>query len=265
MLRRELVPPVRLALAMFMMAAVVTAVVAAIVWPASAATVQAQDSSPTATVLVAKLNVRSGPGTSYARVGAVSAKEVLTVLGQAQNCGWLKVKSKQLSGWVSGQPAYVKVSVPCSKLPAAAVDATVTATVTATSATTTTAAPVAPAAAPAAPATATPAAIPAAIPTATPAPAAAPAGEAREDPLPQDMACFLMRNEVGPELNVTLTNKDSGKAENFRVPPSGEKVWCLYPGSYAGTIDAPPPWDSLNVDFSVQAGERFVWPIKGRE
>ena len=165
------------------------------------------------------------------RVGAVSAKDVLTVLGQAQNCGWLKVQSKQLSGWVSGQPAYVKLSVPCSKIPAAAVDATVAATVAATGATTTTAAP-ALQGTPAARPTVAPTAAPTAGATATPTATDVPAGEAQEeDPLPKDMACFLMRNEIGPELNVTLTNKDSGKAENFRVPPSGEKVWCLYPGS----------------------------------
>jgi hypothetical protein len=259
MLRRELYPPVRLVLFAF----VIAAMMAAIVWSASAATVQAQDNSPTATVLVAKLNVRSGPGTTYARVGAVNAKDVLTVLGQAQNCAWLKVQSKQVSGWVSGQPAYVKLSVPCSKIPAAAVDATVAAT----GATTTTTAP-AHQSTPAAKATAAPTAAPTAgaTATATPVPTAVPASEAQdEDPLPKDMACFLMRNEVGPELNVTLTNKDSGKADNFRVPPSGEKVWCLYPGRYAATIDAPPPWNSINDDFSVQAGERFVWPIKGEQ
>ena len=201
------------------------------------------------------------PGPPIARVGAVNAKDVLTVLGQAQNCGWLKVQSKQVSGWVSGQPAYVKLSVPCSKIPAAAVDATAAAT----DATTTTAAP-AHQGTPAAKATVAPTAAPTAGAPATATPTAVPTSEPQEeDPLPKDMACFLMRNEVGPELNVTLTNKDNGKADNFRVPPSGEKVWCLYPGRYAATIDAPPPWNSINGDFSVQAGERFVWPIKGEQ
>jgi serine protease Do len=232
---------------------------------AGAATLRAQGSSATATILVDKLNVRSGPGTTYARIGGVVAGDVLTVTGQAQNCGWLKVQTKQLNGWVSsGQSEYVKLNVPCSKVPIATADAKLPAPTVAATAAATTTAPAAPTAKPPAPTavpTVAPTAIPAPEPSATPEPEAEP--ETEEDTLPSDMACFLMRNDVGPELNVTLTNKDSGQGENFKVPAGGEKVWCLYPGRYTATVDAPPPWSDLNTEFSVEAGERFEWSIGG--
>jgi serine protease Do len=236
---------------------------------AGAATLQAQGSSATATVLVDKLNVRSGPGTTYARIGGVVAGDVLTVTGQAQTCAWLKVQTRQLSGWVSsGGSTFVKLSVPCSKVPAATADAKQPAPTVAPGAAATTTVGAVPTAKPPAPTavpTAQPAATPAPEPAATPEPEAEAEAEAepQEDPLPSDMACFLMRNEVGPELNVTITSKDSGKGENFKVPAGGETVWCLYPGRYTATVDAPPPWADLNTEFTVEAGERFEWPIMG--
>jgi uncharacterized protein YgiM (DUF1202 family) len=255
----------------------------------TAAVVHAQDDLPTATVLVAKLNVRSGPGTNYARLGQVSAKDVLEVVGQAQNCGWLKVQTEDLAGWVSGQRQYIKLSTACSNIPAAtvaaqpaapasgAITATVTATVTvtATDAATTTVTPVeTPAPVPTAAPTEAPTAIPTEVPTkaATEVPTEVPTPEATaaaeepvEDPLPGNMGCFLMNNTVGPELNVTTTNKESGESGNFKVPAGGAIVWCMEPGFYAFTIDAPPPWDDLNTDRKISAGERFEWTIGGRE
>ena len=256
-----------------------------------AAVVSAQDDLPTATVLVAKLNVRSGPGTTYARLGQVSAQDVLEVVGQAQNCGWLKVQTDTLDGWVSGQRQYVKLSTACSNIPAATVSAqpaapasatitatvtatvTVTATETVTDAATATAVPVeTPTAVPTAAPTAAPTEAPTEVPTEAPTPAATaapdteePAAESTEDPLPGDMGCFLMRNTVGPELNVTTTNKDTGESGNFRVPAGGDMVWCLDPGAYAFTIDAPPPWADINTDIKISAGDRFEWTIYSKE
>lgn len=217
---------------------ILTVALAVVVLTAAPITVQAQGALPTATVLVDKLNVRSGPGTGYTRLGGVSANDVLTVVGQAQNCAWIKIETKTLKGWVSGQSGYLRLSTACSKIPAAAAPALV------------------PAAAP----TAVTAAVPPVVPTATPVAEPAP-----QDKLPADKGCYLIRNAVGPELNITTTNKENGKSENFRVPAGGDYVWCTFPGRYAFTIDAPPPWSSMNADRDVALGDRIMWTISGRD
>lgn len=270
MLRRCAVHPVPMAMFAFFPALFLTIFLAT-------AIASAQDDAATATVLVAKLNVRSGPGTGYARIGQVSAGDVLTVTGQTQNCGWLKVQTAKLDGWAAGQRQYVRLDTACSEIPAAtAATATVTGTVTAPVTATIKATEAAPTAIPTAIPTTAPTAAPTSLPTEAPAiPAGAPAApevtaaptpEApAEDPLPPGMGCFLISNYVGPELNVTTTNKDNGRSENFKVPAGGAQVWCLDPGSYAFTIDAPPPWDDLNTDIKINAGDRFEWTINPKE
>ncbi len=71
-----------------------------------------------ATVVIAKLNVRSGPGTNYAPVGSVSQGDLLPVVGKNSNCTWLKVRLTDKSeAWISGSPKYVKLSTNCSVVP----------------------------------------------------------------------------------------------------------------------------------------------------
>jgi hypothetical protein len=47
------------------------------------------------------------------------------------------------------------------------------------------------------------------------------------------------------------------------VAGGGEVDKCLDPGRYTYTIDAPPPWGTLNGEMTVQAGDAFLWPISG--
>lgn len=233
-------------------------------------TLSAQPADPTATVVSAGLNVRSGPGVGYARIGAVTRNTVLPVIGQAQNCGWLKVTlADGAEGWVSGGARYTRLNVPCNTVPVA------------------TAGPAAPAApaggsGAAQPAAATPvqsapvaAATPTPLPTTpTPTPTPAPtqpppAAEALppgfgSNPLPPDQACYLVQNFVGPELTVTFTNQDSGQSMDFRVPSGGEVLKCITPGRYTVTADAPPPWGNVNFSFTAYAGEREYMPFSAR-
>lgn len=58
-----------------------------------------------ATVL-ANLNIRKGPGTSYSKLGVLSAGTVITIIGEADS-GWLKIQYDSGTGYVYGQ--YVKV------------------------------------------------------------------------------------------------------------------------------------------------------------
>jgi uncharacterized protein YgiM (DUF1202 family) len=78
-------------------------------------------SAPTATVLVDRLNVRSGPGTGYKVVASAKNGEKYTVIGQSGQCSWLKVsRSGKELGWISGGKSFVKLNTACSKIPAAA-------------------------------------------------------------------------------------------------------------------------------------------------
>ncbi len=227
----------------------------------------AQSADPTATVVSAGLNVRSGPGVGYARIGAVTRNTVLPVIGQAQNCGWLKVTlADGTEGWVSGGARYTRLSVPCNTVPAATASGAAPAAPPASGGGA--AQPAAPTSAPAAPvAAATPTPVP---PTPTPAPTQPPpAAEALPpgfgtDPLPPDQACYLVQNFVGPELTITFTNQDSGQSMDFRVPSGGEVLKCIAPGRYTVTADAPPPWGTLNFSFTAYAGERDYMPFSAR-
>ena len=62
---------------------------------------------------------------------------------------------------------------------------------------------------------------------------------------------------------MTFTARDRQWNDSFPVPANGTKEYCLDPGSYTYTIDAPPPWGSTNGELVVNAGDRFRWPIRG--
>ena len=85
--------------------------------------------------------------------------------------------------------------------------------------------------------------------------AAAPANAAQ--------GCYFIQNQLGAELTVTLTRVDSGTGNTFKVAGGAEVEKCLDPGKYTYTIDAPPPWDTVNGDLNVQAGDAFLWPVTG--
>ncbi len=72
-----------------------------------------------AVVVADRLNVRSGPGTSYNRVGAVASGDVLAVTGQFNACSWLQIVTPSgVEGWVSGSSEYVTLGTRCTDLPA---------------------------------------------------------------------------------------------------------------------------------------------------
>jgi uncharacterized protein YgiM (DUF1202 family) len=84
--------------------------------PALTANAQA---AATVTVLVDRLNIRSGPGTGYAVTGSAAEGEKYTVTGQNGNCAWLKIASSgKALGWVSGSKSYTRLNGACSKIPA---------------------------------------------------------------------------------------------------------------------------------------------------
>lgn len=73
--------------------------------------------APVAEVKVAGLNIRSGPGTTYAVQTVVHRGDKLSVTGQSGNCAWLRVNTAQgETGWVAGAVQYVTLNVPCSTI-----------------------------------------------------------------------------------------------------------------------------------------------------
>jgi serine protease Do len=78
------------------------------------------DPTAGAVVKVDALNVRSGPGINYSRLGGVVKGDRLLVRGQVNSCGWILVITPSgLRGWVSGDPRYVNLELSCHTVPAA--------------------------------------------------------------------------------------------------------------------------------------------------
>jgi tetratricopeptide (TPR) repeat protein len=70
-----------------------------------------------ATVKIPSLRIRSGPGTAHGASGAVGQDETVHVLGQANRCEWLQIRtSAGVLGWISGAADYVTLGQPCATL-----------------------------------------------------------------------------------------------------------------------------------------------------
>lgn len=83
--------------------------------------------------------------------------------------------------------------------------------------------------------------------------------------VPETQGCYVFRNYLGVELTITFTRQSDSWNDTFKVMPSAEQVYCLDPGRYTYTIDAPPPWEAINGDLSVQAGDFYAWPVYGQQ
>lgn len=102
-------------------------------------------------------------------------------------------------------------------------------------------------------------------PSPTPLPASAPSPMAEtttDDPFPADKGCMLLQNQLGPELTFTFTSADGSFNEDIRVGNDADVPYCLSPGKYSVTVDAPPPWADINEEFTIAAGDRFFFPIR---
>ncbi|MGD9047346.1 MAG: hypothetical protein PVF77_04790, partial [Anaerolineae bacterium] len=108
---------------------------------------------------------------------------------------------------------------------------------------------------------------PTAPPTAPPKPKPTntPSQPAEPPPMPPEKGCYLFQNFLGADVTVTLTAQDWQWSDAFTLAPGGENPYCLDPGRYSYTLDAPPPWGSTNGELVVKAGDRYLFPIRGRE
>ncbi len=70
---------------------------------------------PWATVTTPRLNVRSGPGSSYSVLTTVPKGRLITLIGRTSNNAYANVLADGIEGWVT--TLYIRASVPISSLP----------------------------------------------------------------------------------------------------------------------------------------------------
>ncbi len=81
-------------------------------------TATAQPAPVQAEIISAGLNVREGPGVSYATVGTVAKGDKLEITGVSANGNWLQIVTTEgQTGWISGQAAYVRVAGSLADVP----------------------------------------------------------------------------------------------------------------------------------------------------
>jgi len=74
--------------------------------------------NPQTSVKSQVLNLRDGPDVSYAVLQGLKNGDQLSILGQYQNCNWLKVSLQNGTiGWVYGNPSYVTLPENCLTIP----------------------------------------------------------------------------------------------------------------------------------------------------
>lgn len=64
------------------------------------------------------VNIRSGPGTNYARLALLQARDPIQVTGQSQDGQWFVVQNEFVQGWLAAR--VVSVTGPCAQLPVVA-------------------------------------------------------------------------------------------------------------------------------------------------
>lgn len=179
------------------------------------------------------MNMRGGPGTNYPVIGSAETGDSFAITGKNEDASWYQVCcfGAEEKGWLSASLVTVEGD-------AAAIE--VAADI------------------PEPPPTPTPRPQPTSPPSA-PAPTAT-----AESEIPPNLGCYLIQNYLGVELTFTIEAVGWNWRETFRVAPGAEVPYCLSPGRYNFTIDAPPPWSNINGSVDVEAGDRLLWPIRGQ-
>ena len=76
--------------------------------------------APSVQVEADRVNIRSGPGSTYAVIASALAGQNYPVLGQSGDCTWLQIAREEGGeAWMTGNSAYTRLSVACSALPVA--------------------------------------------------------------------------------------------------------------------------------------------------
>ncbi len=187
----------------------------------------------TVTILVPSLRVRSGPGVGFPIIDSALFNEEYPVLAKSGNCRWLQVR--QLDGdlvWISGASIYVRYANGCGAIPPAGTAASIE--VGSNEST-----------------------------EAEPVPVTnASAQLDQANIFAPTLGCYFFQNQSFVQATVTLTLQPVSEGVDFQVAAGEEVLYCLEPGRYTFTLDAPPPYGSLNGDFEAIEGERAIFPIR---
>ena len=172
-------------------------------------------------VVATTLNVRSGPGTNYEKIATVSKGQTFTVIGQINNCAWLKVQdSTNQEGWVSGDAQYVTLDTDCAEIPQAQAPAASSGNNSGNN---------------------------------TGNNSGSTSGNASK-------GCYNFQNNVGKELTITFTRADGKWNKTFKVAKGGQHLECFDPGKYTYTLSAPG-FESGNNELIINKGDNYNFPI----
>jgi serine protease Do len=210
----------------------------------------------TATVQVDSLNLRAGPNTDFTKLGSVKRGEQVSVVGQANDCAWLQVRTAaELRGWIAGETQFVTLSAPCSVLMRQVAAAELEPPTLPPTATTPTPSPAAVTVLEPTPTLSIDDAV-----TETPATSTV---SAAADPFPIDQGCYLFQNQLSSDLTVGLRSS-RGFSETLTLSTGQELPYCLVPDQYTYQITALAPRVSISGTFTVNAGDRFLFPIQSQ-
>ena len=86
--------------------------------PATPTTTPSPTALPQAKVLSSVLNLRDGPSINFASIGTVKGDDLVTLLGEYQQCQWLKIQTAAgKTGWLKGGNGFLKLPVDCTLIP----------------------------------------------------------------------------------------------------------------------------------------------------
>lgn len=80
-------------------------------------------------------------------------------------------------------------------------------------------------------------------------------------PASKKQGCLLFQNNLNAELTVTFTSKDGKWNKTFKVARKSSHQECFAPGTYTYTLDAPPPWGSINGRIDIAPGSYQRFPV----
>ncbi len=185
---------------------------------------------PTAVVIVSALNVRSGPGTTFAQLAKATSGDVLSISGKNSGCTWISVTTEEgMEGWVSANARFVKLDTPCERI------------------------------------SLTGAAGNAAAPESSATPAPAPTATASLADIPKGKGCIDFGNWTGPELIISGSLPGTNEIFDLNVKNKTVERICLWPGEWGVTISAiANGWGDLVREITIVEGEVLDFPLVRR-
>nr|HMN27111.1 hypothetical protein [Caldilineaceae bacterium] len=105
--------------------------------------------------------------------------------------------------------------------------------------------------------------------TAVETPSAESTPTAPVDPYPADQGCYLFQNGLPVALTVMINAEAGDFSQSIDLPANGEAPYCFDPGTYRYIIryqiNAESAPAEVPGEFTVNAGDRFMFPIRAQQ